>query len=69
MGIKHRVDDLATIRKGKIEAELDELDKKAIRALMEIASGTDTDEDHEKLTELRSEKEKLRAKLRELSGV
>jgi hypothetical protein len=68
MSVKHRVDDLAAMRKDKMQAELDELDKRLIRPLAEIASGTATDDDHLWLAELKEEKERLRAKLHELTG-
>lgn len=51
----------------ELKAQLDEIDKLAIRPLRAIAAGTATDEDRETLAELEKQAEEIRAELAELS--
>lgn len=51
-----------------LKAELDEIDRQAIRPLRAIAAGTDTEEDTRILAELESRAEAIRSEIAELSG-
>lgn len=51
-----------------LKAELDEIDKQAIRPLRAIAAGTDTEEDTRILAEMESRAEAIRAEIANLSG-
>lgn len=51
----------------ELKAQLDEIDRQAIRPLRAIAAGTATDEDRETLAELEKQAEDIRAELAELS--
>lgn len=51
----------------ELKAQLDEIDKLAIRPLRATAAGTATDEDRETLAELEKQAEEIRAELAELS--
>ncbi|MBD5103797.1 MAG: hypothetical protein HDT47_02915 [Ruminococcaceae bacterium] len=52
---------------GELKAQLDEIDRLAIRPLRAIAAGTATDEDRETLAELEKQAEEIRMELAELS--
>ncbi|MDE6725086.1 MAG: hypothetical protein K2J79_05720 [Ruminiclostridium sp.] len=51
-----------------LKNQLEDLDKLAIRPLRAIATGTDTDEDREKLADLEQQAAELRQQLDELEG-
>lgn len=52
----------------ELKAQLDEIDRQAIRPLRAIAAGTATEEDREILAELERQAEEIRAELAELSA-
>ena len=51
----------------ELKAQLDEIDRQAIRPLRAIAAGTDTEEDTKMLADLETQAETIRAKIAELS--
>ena len=51
----------------ELKAQLDEIDKQAIRPLRAIATGTETEEDTKMLAELEMQAETIRVKIAELS--
>lgn len=52
----------------ELKAQLDEIDRQAIRPLRAIAAGTDTEEDREMLAELERKAEAVRSQIAELEG-
>ncbi|MBR3632127.1 MAG: hypothetical protein IKN49_03575 [Elusimicrobiaceae bacterium] len=51
----------------ELQAQLEELDLKSLRALRAVGTGQDTPEDHERLAQLEAQAVALRAQLMELS--
>ncbi len=52
----------------QLKSELDEIDRQAVRPLRAIASGNDTEEDHETLKDLERQAEEIRQQIAELEG-
>lgn len=52
----------------ELKAQLDEIDRQAIRPLRAIAAGTDTEEDRAVLADLEERAERIRAQLAELEA-